>query len=90
MHRLNSQLTCCGITKAYPEITYSRYRLEVSKFLILLLPSHFIKTTNYDSVYLTCSKLSKKLTSSQLSLPHGIYKKLKCETFKCERSRQYS
>ena len=31
----------------------------------------------YDSVYLTCSK---KLTGSQLSLPHGINKKLKCET----------
>ena len=31
----------------------------------------------YDSVYLTCSK---KLTGSQLSLPHGTNKKLKCET----------
>jgi len=31
----------------------------------------------YDSVYLTCSK---KLTGSQLSLPHGINKKLKCES----------
>ena len=31
----------------------------------------------YDSVYLTCSK---KLTGSQLSLPHEINKKLKCET----------
>ena len=30
-----------------------------------------------DSVYLTCSK---KLTGSQLSLPHGINRKLKCET----------
>ena len=30
-----------------------------------------------DSVYLTCSK---KLTGSQLSLLHGINKKLKCET----------
>jgi len=28
-------------------------------------------------VYLTCSK---KLTGSQLSLPNGINKKLKCET----------
>ena len=28
-------------------------------------------------MYLTCSK---KLTCSQLSLPHGINKKLKCET----------
>jgi len=34
-------------------------------------------TIRYDSGYLTCSK---KLTGSQLSLPHGIYKKLKCET----------
>jgi len=31
----------------------------------------------YDSVYLMCSI---KLTGSQLSLPHGINKKLKCET----------
>ena len=31
----------------------------------------------HDSVYLTCSK---KLTGSQLTLPHGINKKLKCET----------
>jgi len=31
----------------------------------------------YDSGYLTCSK---KLTGSQLSLPHGINRKLKCET----------
>ena len=34
-------------------------------------------TIRYDSVYLTCSK---KPTGSQLSLPHGISKKLKCET----------
>jgi len=34
-------------------------------------------TIRYDSVHLTCSK---KLTGSQLSLPHGINKKLKCET----------
>ena len=32
-------------------------------------------TIRYDSVYLTCSK---KLTGSQLSLPHGTNKKLKC------------
>jgi len=31
----------------------------------------------YDSVYLTCSK---KLTGSQLCLPHGTNKKLKCKT----------
>ena len=34
-------------------------------------------TIRYDSVYLTCSK---KLTGSQLSLPHGTNKKLKRET----------
>ena len=34
-------------------------------------------TIRYDSVYLTCSK---KLMNSQLGLPHGINKKLKCET----------
>ena len=33
-------------------------------------------TIRYDSVHLTCSK---KLTGRQLSLPHGINKKLKCE-----------
>ena len=33
-------------------------------------------TIQYNSVYLTCSK---KLTGSQLSLPHGINRKLKCE-----------
>ena len=38
---------------------------------------HFIFTIRYDSGYLTCSK---KLTGSQLSLPHGINRKLKCET----------
>jgi len=34
-------------------------------------------TIRYDSVYLTCSK---KLPGSQLSIPHGINKKIKCET----------
>ena len=34
----------------------------------------FYDTIRYDSVYLTCSK---KLTGSQLSLPHGTNKKLK-------------
>jgi len=34
-------------------------------------------TIRYDSVYLRCSK---KPTDSQLSLPHGINKKVKCET----------
>jgi len=35
------------------------------------------ETIRYDSVYLTCST---QLTGSELSLPHGINKKLKCET----------
>ena len=34
-------------------------------------------TIRYDSGYLTCSK---KLTGSQLTLPHGTNKKLECET----------
>jgi len=34
-------------------------------------------TIRYDSVYFMCSK---KLTGSQLSPPHGMNKKLKCET----------
>ena len=45
-----------------------------------ILCSHDIRSYDairYDSVYLTCSK---KLTGSQLSLPNGINKKLKCET----------
>jgi len=37
----------------------------------------WVNTIRYDSVYLTCSK---KLTGSQLSLQHGINKKVKCET----------
>jgi len=42
----------------------------------------------YDSVYLTCSK---KLTGSQLSLPHGTDKKLKCKTKnKMRRLLKYS
>ena len=36
-----------------------------------------MNTIRYDSVYLTSSR---KLTGSQLSLPHGTNKKLKCET----------
>jgi len=50
------------------------------KFDYLLLRSKMkvtIRYIRYDSGYLTCSK---KLTGSQLSLPHGINKKLKCET----------
>ena len=35
------------------------------------------KNIRYDSVYLTCNR---RLTGSQLVLPHGINKKLKCET----------
>jgi len=42
-----------------------------------LSSSYWASAIRYGSVYLTCSK---KLTSSQLSLPHGINKKLKCET----------
>jgi len=38
-----------------------------------------LHTIRYDSVYLTCSK---KLTGSQLSLSHGMNKKLKCKTKK--------
>ena len=34
-------------------------------------------TIRYDSEYLTCSK---NLTGSQLSLPHGTTKQLKCKT----------
>ena len=43
----------------------------IAKFL------YFLVMIRYDGVYLTCSK---KLTGSQLSLPHGINKKLKFKT----------
>jgi len=43
---------------------------------IFYMPSPYDEI-RYDSVYLTCSK---KLTGNQLSLPHGINKKIKCET----------
>ena len=36
-----------------------------------------LHTIRYDTVYLTCSK---KLTDSQLSLPHGMNKKCKRKT----------
>jgi len=45
-----------------------------------LISSFAAGTIRYDSVYLMCNK---KLTGSQLSLPHendGINKKSKCET----------
>jgi len=48
----------------------TRYRMTV-------LPVILIRYIRYDSVYSMCSK---KLTGSQLSLPHGINKKLKCKT----------
>ena len=47
------------------------HKLPIDNSLLL------VDTMRYDSVYLTCSK---KLTGSQLSLPHRINKKLKCET----------
>jgi len=40
----------------------------------MLLRSILYATIRYDTVYLTCSK---KLTDSQLSLPHGMNKKCK-------------
>jgi len=48
--------------------------LKTSDINILRTCQHTIR---YDSGYLTCSK---KLTGSQLSLPHGTNKKLDCET----------
>ena len=46
--------------------------LKLSSYVVLRYD-----TIRCDSVYLTCSK---ELTGSQLSLPHGTNKKLKCET----------
>ena len=47
--------------------------------MMMMMKCHMFgyDTIRYDSGYLTCSK---KLTGSQLSLPHGINRKLKCET----------
>jgi len=54
---------------ARPTAAVTRQRLQTLTLMI--------RSIRYDSVYLTCSK---KLTGSQLSLPHGINKILKCET----------
>jgi len=61
--------TYCKTSKI--KITGSTYRL--------LSACLCYDTIRYDSVYLTCSK---KLMGSQLSLPHGTNKKLKCKTKK--------
>ena len=45
--------------------------------LLLVTSASRYDTIRYDSVYLTCNK---KLTGSQLSLPHETNKKLKCKT----------
>ena len=50
------------------------YNIELPFALLIKIINDTIR---YDSVYLKCSK---KLTGSQLSLPHGINKKIKCET----------
>jgi len=58
-----------------------RFLLPVDNINSLIIVTIIIRydTIRYDSVYL---KYSKKLTgsTSQLSLPHGINNKLKCET----------
>jgi len=71
-HRL---ISCC-----VPLIFKQLHWLPVGQRILYKLSSvaqHSYDTIRYDSVYLTCSK---KLTGSQLSLPHGINKKLKCKT----------
>jgi len=50
-------------------VTMSTIYFSVNKLRITLTIRY--DTIRYDSVYLTCSK---KQTSSQLSLPHGIDK----------------
>ena len=59
-----------------------------SEFLLLMQRCRcrgvFALQIRYDSVYLTCSK---KLTGSQLSLPHGTNKKLKCKVIVRQSSR---
>jgi len=53
------------------------FRPSVPSSVIKLVNTIRYDTIRYDSGYLTCSK---KLTDSQLSLPHRTNKKLKCET----------
>ena len=76
-------------TNAKPEIVFlrfgrhtalSRWRPRFQYFAadnMVRLDLRFRLYTSYDTIRLTCSK---KLTGFQLSLPHGINKKLKCET----------
>jgi len=76
--RYDSVYLTCSKTKIQKVLFTTRYDsvyLTCSKTKI----QKVLFTTRYDSVYLTCSK-TKKLTDSQLRLPHGISKKLKCET----------
>ena len=47
------------------------YAFMDSNYLMFNFCDQLYDTIRYDSVYLTCSK---KLTGSQLSLPHGINK----------------
>ena len=54
--------------------THAAYTMDIVDIHVHATVYHTIR---YDSEYLTCSK---KPTGSQLSLPHGTNKKLKCET----------
>jgi len=60
-------------------VRFNRSDGPIWRWCDLLATAKFVAydTIRYDSVYLTCSK---KLTSSQLSLPHRTNKKLKCKT----------
>jgi len=51
--------------------------LMLMMMMMILIVRYRYNTIQSDSMYLTCSK---KLTGSQLSLPHGINRKLKYET----------
>ena len=91
VHYANNEKSCrCMQTKLWLSLTSIDQGQEL---IILLRGTELLPTTGiadtspdnrsvdtiwYDTIgYLTCSK---KLTGSQLSLPHGTNKKLKCET----------
>ena len=54
------------------------WHVTVHSLFSCVLQWNLIHTIRYDTI--VCLTCSKKLTDSQLSLPHGTNKKLKCET----------
>ena len=61
-----------GVRLVQPRLLAHTLQLDERLKLAPADDARYDDTIRYDSVYLTCSK---KLTGSQLSLPHGINKK---------------